>query len=302
MQKSLTIEEPGWELYRSFLAVTRLGSLSAAARSLGTTQPTVGRHIETLEKQLGAALFSRSPTGLIPNSIALELVPHVEAMAAAADALVRRASGDSGEERGTVRITASDVVGAEVLTGLLVPFHRRHPEIVLELALTNEPEDMLRRDADIAVRMFRPTQGALIASRVGPVALGLYAHRSYAKAVGLPDSLEKLAGHTLIGYDRNPFAIRSAGRSGIQVSRDHFNFRCDNELAQLAALRTGIGIGACQKPIAARDKNLLPVMPKAFALELDMWLVMHEDMRSCRRVMLLFDHLKEALADYCKRE
>ncbi len=299
MQKRLTTEIANWELYRSFLAVARLGSLSAAARSLDTTQSTVGRHIDALEKQLKTALFGRSPAGLIPNSIALELVPHAEAMAAAADAFIRRASGESDMKQGTVRITASEVIGAEVLPGLLLPFHREHPEITLELALTNEPENMLRRDADIAIRMFRPTQGALIASRVGPVAIGLYAHRSYADAVGLPKKFEQLDGHTLIGYDRNLFAIQSAQRLGLQLTRDQFNIRCDNELAQISALRAGLGIGACQKPIAARDKNLLPVLPKVIALELDMWVVMQEDMRNCYRVKLLFDYLKNVLAGYC---
>ncbi|PRC94698.1 LysR family transcriptional regulator [Solimicrobium silvestre] len=300
MQKRLTTEEPSWELYRSFLAVARLGSLSAAARSLDTTQPTIGRHIEALEMQLKTALFSRSPVGLVPNAIALELIPHAETMAAAAEALIRRASGEAGKEHGTVRITASTIVGGEVLPGLLAPFHRQYPEITLELVLTNEPEDMLRRDADIAIRMFRPTQGALIARRVGPVAVGLYVHRSYAEVIGLPKRIDQLDGHTLIGYDRNPFAIHSAQQLGIQLSRDQFNFRCDNELAQLSALRAGIGIGACQKPIAARDQNLLPVLPKVVALELDMWLVMHEDMRNCRRIMLLFNYLKDGLATYCK--
>jgi DNA-binding transcriptional LysR family regulator len=249
---------------------------------------------------LKVSLFARSPMGLVANTIALEMIPHAEAMAAAADALVRRASGESGMKRGTVRITASEVVGAEVLPGLLTPFRRDHPEIILELVLTNTPEDMLRRDADIAIRMFRPTQAALIASRVGPVALGLYAHRDYITVHGVPKKMSQLDGHTLIGYDRNLYAIQSAQRMGFQLSRDQFNFRCDNELAQIAALRAGIGIGACQKPIAARDKNIMPVLPKAVALELDMWLVMHEDMRSCYRVKLLFDYLKDALGRYCK--
>ena len=293
---------PNWDLYHSFLAVVQLGSLSAAAKSLGTTQPTVGRHIEALEKQLGLTLFSRSPSGLVPNTVALELLPLAESMAASAEAMIRRVSGEADNIQGIVRITASDIVGGEVLPTILASFHRTHPNIVLELSLTNAPEDMLRRDADIAIRMFRPNQGGLIASHVGPVALGLYAHRSYLEAKGCPENLEQLDGHTLIGYDRNSFAIQAAARSGIKVSREQFNFRCDNELAQLAALRAGVGIGGCQKPIAKRDLNLLPVLPDQISIELDMWVVMHEDMRSCRRVALLFDYLKAALAGYCNEQ
>ena len=292
--------KPNWDLFPSFLAVAQLGSLSAAARRLGTTQPTVGRHIETLEKNLGITLFTRSPAGLFPNSAALELIPFAESMAASADSLIRRASSETSKEQGIVRITASDIVGGEMLPAIWADFHRIYPDIVLELSLTNTYEDMLRKDADIAIRILRPTQGALIASHVGPVDIGLYAHRDYIAAMGLPENLDQLEGKTLIGFDRNLISIRVAERSGIKISREQFKFRCDNELAQLSALRAGIGIGCCHKPIADKDPNLVPILPGQIEMQMDMWLVMHEDMRSCRRVALLFDHLKEALTNYCR--
>jgi DNA-binding transcriptional LysR family regulator len=294
--------EPGWELYRSFLAVIQEGSLSAAARRLGLTQPTVGRHVESLAQALGAALFTRSPAGLQPTPAALDLVPHAETMAAAAAALLRAASGEAREERGTVRLTASEIMGAEVLPPMLARFRARHPGIVLELVLTNRNEDLLRREADLALRMMRPRQAALVARRIGRVGIGLYAHRRYAEAQGLPRSVEDLTQHAVIGFDRDDTAWRSLGEPALSVARAQFAFRSDSDLAQLAALRAGLGIGGIQHPIARRERDLVPVLPRAIRFGLEMWLALHEDLRSSRRVRLLFDHLAEELGHYAAGE
>src|SRR6185437_11353324 len=147
--------EAGWEHYRSFLGVLREGSLSATARALGLTQPTLGRHIDALEKALKVKLFARTQHGLVPTQSALDMAPHAEAMEAAAQALARTASGEAGETRGAVRLTASEIVGAEVLPAILSEFHAQHPQIAIELALSNRNQDLSRRDADIAVRMIR---------------------------------------------------------------------------------------------------------------------------------------------------
>jgi DNA-binding transcriptional LysR family regulator len=291
-------DTPGWELYRSFLAVIREGSLSAAARRLALTQPTVGRHVESLARTLAIPLFTRSPSGLLPTEAALGFVPHAEAMEAAAAALERAASGEAAEERGTVRLTASEVMGVEVLPAMLARFCIRHPGIVLELALSNRNEDLLRREADLALRMVRPRQVALVARRVGAVRLGLYAHRRYAEARGLPRNLEELWQHPIIGFDRDDASWRSLGGTAFAVTRERFAFRSDSDLAQLAALRAGLGIGGCQHPIARRDRDLVPVLPRALRFRLEMWLAFHEDLRASRRVRLLFDHLAEELGRY----
>ena len=161
-----------WDELRTFVEVTRDGSLSGAARRLGLTQPTVGRHIDALEATLGLTLFTRSPRGLTPTPAALALGPHVEAMAAAAAALGRAASGEAAADRGAVRVTASDVVGCEVLPPILAAFQAGHPGIAIELALTNRNEDLARRDADIAVRMVRPIQSGLVARKIGAARIG----------------------------------------------------------------------------------------------------------------------------------
>jgi DNA-binding transcriptional LysR family regulator len=290
--------DPGWDLYRSFLAVAREGSLSAAARRLRLTQPTLGRHIEALEDALGVALFTRSPGGLAPTAAALDLVPPAEAMEAAAAALVRAASGAADEARGVVRLTASEMMGGEVLPAMLARFRAAHTGIVLELMLTNRTEDLLRRDADIAVRMARPRQEALLARRIGTVGIGLYAHRRYLAAQGTPRRLDELLRHQLIGFDRDATSWNSVGGPAPEITRESFAFRCDSDLAQLAALRAGLGIGGCQHAIARRDRHLVPVLPRELALSLEMWLAMHEDLHASRRVRLLFEHLAGELGGY----
>lgn len=293
----MATNEPGWDLYRSFLAVMREGSLSAAARALGMTQPSLGRHVRQLETDLGVALFTRSPLGLAPTENAHELVPHAQAMAAASAALRRAASASNHEIRGVVRLTCSEVVGAEVLPPMLAAFRRQHPGIVIELSLSNQSEDLLRKDADIAVRMLRPVQAALVARRIGGIPLGMHAHRSYLKTYGRPQTVADLQQHALIGFDRETPALRAL-RSRLPFSREDFALRTDSDLAQLAAIRAGFGIGVCQCPIAQRDRQLVHLLPEAFALELDTWLVMHEDLRTSRRVRLLYDHLVQALGAY----
>jgi len=294
----MTSQAPGWELYRSFLAVIREQSLSAAARALALTQPTIGRHIDALEAALGVALFTRSQAGLKPTGVALALVPYAEAMASAADALERAASGEAEDDRGTVRVTASEMVGGEVLPTALAQFRERHPRITVELVLSNRTEDLLRRDVDIAVRMVRPTQSALLARKVGAVNLRLHAHPRYVKAHGTPQNLAELRAHPLIGFDKDS-SLRGLDQLGLKVTRELFSFRCDSDLGQYAALRAGFGIGLCQVPLAERDR-LVPVLPDRIGFELGIWLVMHRDLKASRRMRLMFDHLAAHLQAYTK--
>jgi len=290
---------PDWDFYRSFLAVMEAGSLSGAARALGVAQPTIGRHIEALERALGGdPLFTRSPGGLRPTRAAQALAPHAKAMAVAAETLIRTASGDADEVRGVVRLTASEVVGAEVLPPILRDFREAWPGVEIELVLSNQIEDLLHRDVDIAVRMARPTQNALTARRVGSVPLRFHGHRSYLQKYGEPRTWDELKSHTLIGYDRVPLPASATRDIGFEVTRDNFALRTDNELAHLALLRAGAGLCPVQAPIAARDPNLVPVMADKFHFDLALWVVMHEDLKTDRRMRRLFDHLVVGLKAY----
>jgi DNA-binding transcriptional LysR family regulator len=293
---------PGWDLYRSFLAVLREGSLSGAARALGVAQPTVGRHVEALEQALGLPLFTRSVQGLAPTEAAEDLRPHAEALAAGAAALLRAASGARAGSRGTVRVTASEVVGAEVLPPVLAALREAHPALVVELVLTNRTEDLLRRDADIAVRMVRPVQEALVARRIGRITLGLHAHPRYLERCGRPDSLEALRDHALIGFDRESAFIRGLRAEGVPLHRRLFALRTDSDLAQLAAIRAGFGIGVCQVALARRAPVLERLLPEALAIGLDTWLAMHADLRGSRRCRIVFDALAAGLGAYIADE
>ncbi|MDB6000339.1 MAG: Transcriptional regulator, LysR family [Rhizobacter sp.] len=289
--------EPGWELYRSFLGVLTEGSLSGAARALGLAQPTVGRHVDALEQALGLALFTRSQFGFQPTEAALALRPYADTLAATTAALLRTAASQGDGVRGTVRITASDVIGVEVLPPILAGLRERHPDLVIELSLTNRITDLLRREADIAVRMLRPTQEALVARRIGAVELGLHAQRAYLERHGTPASWAELGAHTLIGFDQETAFIRGMRKHLGGLRRESFALRTDSDLAQLAAIRAGVGIGICQVGLARRD-GLVRLLPDRLSLELDTWVTLHEDLRDSPRCKVTFEALVAGLEGY----
>ncbi len=286
-----------WALLRSYLAVFRRGSLSAAARATGLTQPTIGRHIDELESGLGVALFTRSSGGLLPTEAARALLPHAEAMETAFGALVRaaKAGGDAEKPRGTVRISASEIMGTFVLPPILATVRHQFPEIVVELALNNRTDDLLRRDADIAVRMTRPKQDGLVARKLGRVALGLYAHRHYVQRFGSPASIAELGRHHLIGFDRDDHSARAVAGGVLPISRDIFSMRVDSDVAQVMAVRAGIGIGMMQKTMAGAEPDLIPILPDEIALDLECWLAVHQDQKDSVPIRVLFDSLAEGL-------
>ncbi|MBC3948611.1 LysR family transcriptional regulator [Pseudomonas folii] len=289
--------EISWELYRSYLSVLLEGSLSAAARAMGVAQPTVGRHIAALEAQLGLALFTRSQLGLLPTEAAITLKPYAEAMMASAAALKRAAESQGDGVQGTVRISASEVIGAEVLPPIISQLQSTYPALKVELVLTNQVQDLVRRDADIAVRMAQPTQEVLIARRVGEIELGLHAHERYLQARGTPISLAELKHHALIGFDQETPFLRAARQVLPVWHREAFMLRSDSDLAQLAMIRAGAGIGVCQAGLAKRTPELVRVLPQ-FGPKLETWLTMHEDLRTSPRCKVTFDALFLDLQQY----
>jgi DNA-binding transcriptional LysR family regulator len=284
-----------WDLYRTFLAVLHEGSLSAAARVLNLTQPTVGRQVSALEEALGIALFTRSQLGLEPTEAAAALREHVEAMQGIAASLGRIADNLGGEIRGTVRLSASEIIGVEVLPPILAQLHEAHPGLQIELVLSNRLQDLVQREVDIAVRMTTPSQGVLLGTRAGEVELGLYAHRTYLARHGTPADVADMAAHALIGFDVETPFIRAAQADFPMWQRERFAFRCESDLAQLALLRAGAGIGFCQKGIALRDPQLVPVLPDLPVMKLPLWVAMHADLRHSPRCKTVFDGLVAGL-------
>lgn len=296
-----------WDIYRTFLAVLRGGSLSAAGRQLGLAQPTVGRHVTALEEAIGHPLFTRSQQGLLPTDAARALQPYAEQLAATTAAMQRIASGDLAAVSGTVRIGASDVIGVEVLPPILAALQDAYPALELELSLSDNLEDLLNREVDIAVRMASPQQDALVARRIGALPLGLYAHRRYLEINGVPSSLAELSDHRLIGVDRQTAFVRAAASRMKALAPDfpsleqiRWSYRSDSNLAQLAAIRAGSGIGICQLGIARRDPDLRRILPDAFEFPLETWVAMHEDLRSPPRWRVTFDALVTGMLDYAR--
>ncbi|NYE60162.1 DNA-binding transcriptional LysR family regulator [Duganella sp. 1224] len=294
--------EPNWDLYRSFLSVLKEGSLSGAARALGLTQPTVGRHIDALEQTLGLSLFTRSQAGFIATEAAHALQPYAETLAAASSALLRAASGlGRGADaaiQGMVRVTASEVVSVEVLPPLLARLRESHPGITVQLAVSNRIENLLRRDADIAVRMQRPEQDVLVARRVGNIELGFHAHRRYLERHGIPRTWEEIARHALIGIEtENAFTRKLQPLLG-NLAANQFALRSDSDLVHLASIRAGIGIGICQVRLAARDPDLVRVAPDLLTIPLDTWLAMHENLRGNPACAAVYTALAAGLEDY----
>ncbi|KTW02949.1 LysR family transcriptional regulator [Sphingomonas sanguinis] len=288
--------EPSWDVYRSFAAVLREGSLSGAARRLGMTQPSIARHIDTLEQAIGATLFVRSQRGLSPTDRALALRPHADMLVSAAEALRRSGSGEPDAVAGVLRISASQAVGVMHLPPILVALRRAHPALTIELSLSDEPDDLLQRQADIAVRMFEPRQQALIARHVGDVRLGFHARRDYLDRRGVPITLADLVDHDLIGFDTETRFIRAAMRHLPGIDRSSFALRVDSDGAQFAAIQAGFGIGICQTVVARRDPTLVRVLADALDLPLPLWIVAHEDLRRTARCRVVFDALASALA------
>jgi DNA-binding transcriptional LysR family regulator len=289
--------EPSWDFYRTFLAVLRNGSLSAAARELGLTQPTIGRHIDALEQAVGAELFTRSQQGLLPTDAALSLRPYAETLETTTAALLRAASGTRDTVSGTVRISASEVIGAEILPPILAALQDAHPDLAIELSASDQVEDLLQREVDIAVRMVEPSQDALLVRHIGIIPLGLFAHRSYLEKHGAPSRIEDLGAHRLLGFDRQTAFIRAMTKRYPLFEDISFAFRSDHSIALLNALRAGMGIGFAQVPTATRDASLVRLLPE-FEVTLDTWVAMHENLKSSPRCRATFDALVEGLRRY----
>lgn len=293
-------EEPDWRLYQSFLAVVEEGSLSGAARRLGLTQPTLARHIDALEAAVGVGLFLRTQRGLSPTEAALGLAPYARTIAANAAAFLRAASAGAGRVEGAVRISASEAIGIGRLPPVLAALRRAHPALALELSLTDSVDDLLRREADIAVRNGAPDRGipgqdALLARRTPSIRLGLFAHRDYLARRGTPATPEDLAGHDLIGFDRETPFIRALAARLPQFRRADFALRVDSNLAQLEAVRAGMGIGFGQIAIARRDPALAPVLEDTVGVDMETWVLMHEDLKTSARCRAVFDALVAGL-------
>lgn len=282
-----------WDDQRIFLAVLEEGSLSAAARRLGLSHPTVRARIEALENALGTVLFTRSVNGLTPTQAAQSLQDPARAMAMASELFIRQASSANGEVAGTVRISVPEFMGVEILPEMLARLRETYPAIRVELSLSDAPADLLAQEVDIAVRTVAPRQEALVARKVASIPLGLFAARGYIERRGSPANLDELAAHDFVGPDRNRRDLAMAERLG-EAMRDRLVVRTDSHPAQLALVRAGLGIGVAQVPVGRDDARLVRVLPDVELAMLDTWIVTHENLAQLPRIRAVFDLLAQS--------
>ena len=294
----MDVRDFDWALVKSFLAVLDSGSMMAAARRLGAQQPTLSRQIAQLEAQLGAPLFERTGRGAVPTALALALAEAARRMADGADALALAAAGRQRgmAAGGTVRISTSDVAATWLLPPLLVELQQREPQIQVELVASNTLTNLLRREADIAVRMVRPAQASLVARKLGGIRIVAAAHRDYLARAGTPrEPLDLLDGHRLIGFDRDDSMQRGFAAMGIAVRREQFALRTDDQVAYAQLLRAGGGIGFVASYCIAAWPGVQALLPQLVLPELPCWLAVHREIRGNPLVRRVYDFLAEAV-------
>jgi len=289
---------PDWEHLSTFVAVADSGSLTGGAERLGISQPTASRHIQALEEALELILFVRHPRGLTLTDRGAELFTAAREVAERVDALFLRARGAPAALAGAVRISATGPIGVHAMAPSLAALRAELPEITVELTIDDRPTNLSRREADMAARMFRPSQPELVVEHLGELEVGMFARRDYLERQGLPERIEGSSGHTWIGSDRDPTWHRLIGQLGVQAR--YFGYRCDNPLAQIQAIGEGVGIGTMHAALAARDNRLVRVLPDLAIAPDEMWLVMHRELRGNAGIRTVFDRLADALREYAR--
>lgn len=297
----MTNPQPDWSLWRSFGAVVEHGSLSAAARALGLSQPTLGRHIEALEQALGIKLFERTLQGLRANDTALRLYEPVSSAQQALAEASLVAAGTGTALAGAIRITASAVTAHYVLPPLLAGLRLAFPQIAIELVPSDAAENLLLREADIAVRMFRPTQLELISRKLGDIPVLACAHESYIARRGAPQRPEELIDHDLVGFDRSDLLLSAARGMGFTLTRENFIVRTDSQTAMWEMLKAGLGVGFAQSGLVRQTPGMVPLLPGFDPPPLEVWLTTHRELFTSRRIRVIYDRLGADLSDYLGR-
>lgn len=286
-----------WNLARAFLATVEAGSLSAAARALGMTQPTLGRQVAALERALGVVLFERVGRGLAVTPSGLELVDQVRAMGEAANRVALTASGQSQAIEGSVCISVSEATAAFRLPAILHRLRAIAPGIAIEIVATSAVSDLQRREADIAVRHFRPTQPDLIARRLCDMPAWLYAAPAYLDAIGRPATMAELSHAVFVGFAGSDRLINGLNSLGLNLTQRNFTLLSESELVRWEMVRQGLGIGVITADIGDCDPLVQRVLPGMAPILVPVWLTTHRELHTSRRIRVVFDLLAEAFGD-----
>ncbi|MVO15404.1 LysR family transcriptional regulator [Parasedimentitalea huanghaiensis] len=286
---------PDWSLIQSFLAVAETGSLSGAARRLNRSQPTLGRHIQSLEQDLGSQLFERHARGLRLSADGTRLLPMAQQMNAQMNAIALNVAGQSQQLQGTVRITASVFASHYLLPPILAHIRKEEPLIELELAPSDSSENLLFRAADIAVRMYRPSQLDIVTRHVCDLPLGIFAAQSYLSRRGSPNTPDQLREHDLVGYDSNELILHTTRSLGWSMERSNFATRCDNQATYWQLVRAGCGIGFSQCNVGRADPLVKELDLGIEIPPLPVWLAAHQAMRQTPRIARVWSLLAKGL-------
>lgn len=289
------MDQLDWNQLKAFLETAETGSLSAAARKLGLTQPTLSRQVAAIEQRMGVTLFERVGKAMALTPTGLDLLEHARAMGAAAEALSLAASGHSQAMGGVVSISASDAVAAHILPPLVRRLRDQEPGIAIEVISSNALSDLLRREADIAIRHVKPEQPDLIARLIREATASFYASADWVKAHGHPRSAEEAADLSFVGSDRSGQFLAYLRQHGLPLSEANFSCYADHSIANWSLVRQGMGIGAMMDEIALDTPGIVRVLDEVSPVRFPIWLVSHRELRTSRRIRVVFEALARGL-------
>ena len=284
-----------WNQVRAFLATAEEGSLSAAARALGQTQPTLSRQVAALEEQLGVTLFERAGRAMALTDAGRGLLEHVRVMADAATRISLSASGQSQTVEGKVVITATGNLAVRQLPPIIKKIHAVAPNLQIDIRPSNEVQDLTRREADISIRHARPEQPDLIAKLLYETSAHIYTSQAYLKTFGPIASMQDLSRATFIGLDRIDEMIAAFKEYGLTLSRDQFRFNSPNGNLLYELVKQGLGVSILTKDVETYSDTIRPVLPDQFAIPIPVWLVTHRELHTSKRIRVVYDILAEEL-------
>jgi len=284
-----------WNHARAFLVTAEEGSLSSAARALGMAQPTLGRQVAALEAKLGVALFERAGRGLVLTPNGRELLDHVRAMGDAANSMSLAAAGRSQSIEGKITVAASETAAAFILPPIIAKLRKKEPGIDVEIVASNAVSDLQRREADIAMRAFRPDGPELLTRRIRDVRTRLYAAPDYLESIGGLSSPEDLARADFIGFEPDDGFARSLAEHGLEVTAGNFPLFCLNQLVQWELVKQGLGIGLMLEQAGDSEPGVVRALPSLEPICFPTWLTAHREVRTSLRVRKVFDLIVEEL-------
>ncbi len=291
----LRMDQPDWNHLRAFLATAEQGSLSAAARELGLTQPTLSRQVAALEQSLGVTLFERIGKSMVLTTTGLDLLEHARTMGSAADELTLTASGRSQAVEGLVSISASDAVAAYLLPPVMQRIRESAPGIVVEIITSNAISDLRRREADIAIRHVDPDHVDLIAKLLRESTARFYASHAWVAAHGHPRTPADALAHDFIGGGPTSSFLAFLHQHGLPLTSANLKLHAENSVTAWALVRAGLGIGVMMDDVARTMPELTLVLDEVPPIRFPIWLVTHRELRTARRIRVVFDRLAELL-------